>query len=115
MQDEPTPLPPVDQPINTSPPVTSDVTMVPGPDPSVVKAKWYWIKDSKGYGSVTVTMLFVSFWVTTLAYVTSIVDHVGPIAFRQFDVGACAAYFSPILCLYFSRKYTEAKFAPLQK
>lgn len=78
-------------------------------DPSTVKAKWYWIKDSKGFGSVTVTFTTIAFWVTTLAYILSIVDHIGPVSIRPFDVGACGTYFIPILTLYFGRKWTEAK------
>lgn len=78
-------------------------------DPATVKPAWYWIKDSKGYGSVTVTMVFISFWVTTLAFLASIVESVGPVTTRAFDTAACAAYFVPILTLYFGRKWTEAK------
>lgn len=102
------PLPP-DQQLDPAAPVVQDT---PTGDPGEVKPAWYWIKDSKGYGSVTVTMVFVSFWVTTLAYIMSIVDHVGSIAIRPFDVAACSAYFVPILTLYFGRKFTEAKFLP---
>lgn len=79
------------------------------PDVTEVKPAWYWIKDSKGYGSVTVTMVFISFWVTTFAYIASIVDKVGPVSVRPFDIGACSAYFIPILTLYFGRKFTDAK------
>ena len=79
-------------------------------DPSTVKPAWYWVKDSKGYGSVTVTFTVIAFWVTTLAYVLSIVDHIGPVNIRPFDVAACSSYFLPILCLYFGRKATEAKY-----
>ncbi len=86
------------------------VTETPGNNE--VKPAWYWIKDSKGYGSVTVTFLFIAFWVTTTAYVMSIVDHVGPVSIRPFDVAACSAYFIPLLTLYFGRKFTEAKFKP---
>lgn len=85
-------------------------TPVAEPDPTEVKPTWYWIKDSKGYGSVTTTMVFVAFWVTTLAYIASIVDHVGSFTIRSFDVAACGAYLVPILTLYFGRRWTEAKF-----
>lgn len=78
-------------------------------DPSTVKPAWYWIKDSKGYGSVTVTFTTIAFWVTTAAYALSIVDHIGPVSIRPFDVAACSAYFIPILTLYFGRKWTEAR------
>ena len=81
----------------------------PGDPVTEVKDSWLWIKDSKGYGSVTVTFVTVAFFVTTLAYILSIVEHIGSLAIRPFDVGACSAYFIPILTLYFGRKWTEAK------
>lgn len=79
-------------------------------DPTRVKDSWLWIKDSKGYGSVTVTFVTVAFFVTTLAYVLSIVEKIGPVTVRPFDVSACSAYFIPMLTLYFGRKFTEAKY-----
>jgi hypothetical protein len=80
------------------------------PDVNQVKPAWYWVKDTKGYGSVTVTMVFVSFWITTLAYVFSIFEKIGPLQIRPFDVAACSSYFLPILTLYFGRKFTDSKF-----
>ncbi len=77
-------------------------------DPGEVKPAWYWIKDARGYGSVTTTMVFVSFWVTTAAYVLSLVDHIGAVSIRPFDISACSTYFIPILTLYFGRKWTDA-------
>lgn len=79
-------------------------------DPGAVAPAWYWIKDTKGEGSVTVTLVFVAFWVTTLAYVLSIFEKIGPMQIRQFDVAACSSYLIPLLTLYFGRKFTEAKF-----
>lgn len=81
-------------------------------DDTKVKPSWYWIKDSSGNGSVTVTFVTIAFWVTTLAYVLSIVNKIGTLEIRAFDVGACSAYFIPLLTLYFGRRYTEAKFTP---
>ena len=80
-----------------------------------VKPTWYWIRDSKGYGSVTVTFVTVAFWVTTFSYLLSIVEKIGPLQIRAFDSSACAAYFIPILTLYFGRKATEAKFSTNQQ
>lgn len=74
-----------------------------------VEDSWLWIRDSKGYGSVTVTFVTIAFFVTTLAYILSIVEQLGPVAIRPFDVAACSAYFIPILTLYFGRKWTEAR------
>ena len=82
----------------------------PAEDVTKVADSWLWIRDSKGFGSVTVTFVTVAFFVTSLAYVLSIVERIGPVAIRPFDVGACSAYFIPILTLYFGRKFTEAKF-----
>jgi hypothetical protein len=39
----------------------------------------------------------------------SLVDSVGDIKFREFDVGAVSAYLIPILGLYFGRKWTDSK------
>ncbi len=85
---------------------TADVTV---PDVNEVKPSWIWLKDSKGYGSVTVTFLFIAFWITTIAYILSIVDHIGPVSIRTFDVAACSAYFIPLCTLYFGRRLVEAK------
>lgn len=96
---------------------SSLVAVEPTPDPVVnvtidvseVKPAWYWINDASGHGSITATMVFVAFWVTTIAFIASIVDKVGPVSIRPFDIGACGAYFIPILTLYFGRKFTDAK------
>lgn len=68
-----------------------------------------WMKDSSGYPSVTITFLFVSFWITTIAYVLSIVSKIGPVDIRPFDVGACGAYFGIIFSAYIARRYTDAR------
>lgn len=80
-----------------------------------VKDTWFWIRDSTGHGSVTVTFVTVAFWVTTFAYLLSLVESLGPVAVRPFDVAACSTYFIPILTLYFGRKFTEAKFPHTQR
>jgi len=67
------------------------------------------MKDTTGYPSVTITFLFVSFWITTLAYVLSIVSKIGPVEIRPFDVGACGAYFGIIFSAYIARRYTDAR------
>lgn len=77
-----------------------------------VPDSWFWIRDTKGYGSVTVTLLTIAFVVTTLVYVFSMFEKIGPVSFRQFDVGAASVYFVPLLATYMGRKYTDAKFKP---
>jgi hypothetical protein len=90
----------------------TDVTIadVKAPDKDVVKPAWYWVKDTKGYGSVSVTLVFIAFWVTTIAYILSIFSKIGPFTVRPFDVAACSAYLGPILALYGARKFTDAKY-----
>lgn len=77
--------------------------------PDVPKPSFIWLKDSSGYPSVTVTLLAVSFWVTTVIYILSAFKKIGPIEFQEFSVAATSSYFIPILSLYFGRKWTDAK------
>lgn len=74
-----------------------------------VKPSWFWIKNSKGEASVSVTFLTIAFLATTASYVASMFESIGPLVPRQFDAGACSAYFIPLLTLYFGRRWTEAK------
>jgi hypothetical protein len=78
--------------------------------PQVSKSSKLWLKDSQGHPSISVTMLAISFWVTTFAYVLSVVSKIGPFEIRPFDVGACGAYFGLILSTYVARRFTEAKY-----
>ena len=75
------------------------------------KSSWFWIKNSSGQASLSVTFLTVSFFVTTAAYVVSMFEEIGPLKLRQFDVGATSTYFIPLLTLYFGRRWTDAKFS----
>lgn len=83
---------------------------VPESDNDKVQDSWLWIRGSNGQGSVSLTFATVAFVVTTLAYVLSIAEKVGPFDIRAFDVGACAAYAGPIFALYFGRRWTEARY-----
>jgi len=87
-----------------SPPQTN----IPGPE--VPQAAWYWLKDSAGHPSITVTMMTVSFWITAIVYVASIFQKIGPFEIREFNVGATSSFFIPILTLYFGRRWTESKY-----
>lgn len=89
-------------------------TPVPGSELETPRASWIWIKDSAGYASVTVTFATVAFWLTTLAYLASIIDHIGPVKFHQFDVAAASSYMVPVMTLYFSRKWVDAKMGVTQ-
>jgi hypothetical protein len=84
-------------------------------EPVIVKPSWYWVKDSRGNASVSTTLVWVAFWVTTIAYISSIVEAIGPVTFRQFDVAACSSYFGALLVLYFGRRFTETKYSSGEK
>jgi hypothetical protein len=75
------------------------------------KASCLWIHDTRGYPSLSVTLVVVSFIVTTVAYVLSIFDKVGPVSIRPFDVQACGIYMVPILAHYWARRQTDASLA----
>lgn len=77
---------------------------------SVNEIPWWWMKNDKGNKSVSVTLATVSFAVTTLVYLASVFEKIGPVTFRTFDVGACMAYFLPSLSLYFGRRLTDIKY-----
>lgn len=72
---------------------------------------WFWVKNSKGEASASVTFLTIAFVVTTFAYVAAVFEKIGPLVVRPFDAGACGAYFIPLLTLYFGRRWTDAKFS----
>ena len=88
----------------------SDETKEPSIDAvEKVKPSWFWIRNSKGEASVSVTFLTIAFLATTASYVAAMFESIGPLVPRQFDAGACSAYFIPLLTLYFGRRWTEAK------
>lgn len=73
---------------------------------------WYWLRGDKGVTSISATLVFVSFFVTTVTYLLSTVEKIGDVSFREFDVAACGTYLIPILTLYFGRKWTDANSPP---
>jgi len=75
-----------------------------------LKVPWWWMRNDKGAQSVSVTFSAVSFIVTTLIYLGSAFEKIGPFTFRQFDVSATMTYFIPVLSLYFGRRLTDAKY-----
>lgn len=74
------------------------------------KKSWFWIRNSSGQASLSVTFLTISFLVTTAAYIFSMFEQVGSLKLRPFDAGATSVYFIPLLTLYFGRRWTDAKF-----
>jgi len=75
------------------------------------KASWFWIKNSSGEASLSVTFLTISFLVTTGAYILSLFDEIGGFKIKPFDTGATGTYFIPLLTLYFGRRWTDAKYS----
>ena len=90
-----------DQPI----PQQEQQDMPPAPAPA-----WFWLKDTTGKPSATLTFATVSFFVTTAVYGLSSVQSIGQISFRAFDAAGCAAYLGTTFALYFGRRFTGAKF-----
>jgi hypothetical protein len=51
----------------------------------------------------------VGFTVVTLWLLVSIVSKIGHIEIRQFDAGTAMGYLTPLLALYFGRRWTDGK------
>jgi hypothetical protein len=79
-------------------------------DKNKSKASWVWIKNTAGQPSMSATFATVAFVTTTLVYVASVFEKIGPFSIRPFDPGVCSAYLIPVLGLYFSRRFTDEKF-----
>lgn len=76
------------------------------------KTSWFWIKNSNGESSASITFLYIAFWVTTVMF---ILGHIGEInigdkniTFNQFDSTAAAVYYIPLMMLYFKRREFES-------
>lgn len=89
--------------------VMAETEVVTPPPPETPAKSWFWIKDTAGYPSVTVTFVTIAFVVTTLWYLASIFHKLGPVEIRPFDPASASAYLGPILALYFGRRWTDAK------
>lgn len=75
------------------------------------KVSRLWINGSDGKPSMSATFATVAFMTTTLIYIASIFEKIGPLSVRPFDPAVCATYLTPVLALYFGRRATEAKTA----
>lgn len=67
----------------------------------------FWIKDTTGSPSASLTFATIGFFVVTLWLVVSIVSKIGHIDIRQFDGGGAMGYLTPLLALYFGRRWTD--------
>lgn len=75
------------------------------------KPYWFWMKNTKGEASASLTFMTIAFFVMTVAFVVSMFESVGPITLRQFDSSAASVYFIPLLSLYFGRRWSEEKYS----
>ena len=69
----------------------------------------FWIISTDGKPSMSATFATVAFVTTTLVYIASVFEKIGPVSLRPFDPAVCAAYLTPVLALYFGRRQTDAK------
>lgn len=79
------------------------------------KTSMPWLKNTAGQPSMSTTFAVVAFAATTFAYIASVFQKIGPFTFKNFDSAACTAYLIPILGLYFSRRWTDAKLGTAQE
>lgn len=75
-------------------------------DPVDVPDSWWLVRGSSGKGSVSTTLLLVSFFLTAASYVLNMFNL--PLV-KGFDVTATGVFFTPIVALYFARRHTESK------
>jgi len=75
-----------------------------------IKHSKIWMRDSSGLRSASVTLLWISFLVTTVGYLLALVENIGTIKIRPFIVAGSGSYCLPILTMYTGRKWTKAKY-----
>lgn len=68
----------------------------------------FWINDTNGNPSMSATFATISFFVTTVIYVVSIFEKIGPLTIKSFDPAAASSYLIPSLGLYFGRRWTDS-------
>lgn len=67
-----------------------------------------WISGNDGKPSMSATFAAIAFFTTTVIYIVSIFEKIGPLSIRPFDSAAASAYLIPSLGLYFGRRWTDA-------
>jgi len=67
------------------------------------------MKQSDGKNSASFTMMAIGFGVITLWLVLSIFEELWGLKVRVFDPASAMAYLSPLMVLYFGRRYTDSK------
>lgn len=85
-----------------------DVDPIDQEPPDRVVDSWLWISDTRGYGSVSVTFVTLSFMAVLGAYAASVGWHLWHDT-DPFDPVAVGVFWGISSALYFGRKLTEAK------
>lgn len=67
------------------------------------------LRQSDGKPSASFTMAFLAFNACLLWLLLSIFEGIGPLKVRAFDASGATLFLTPILGLYFSRRYTDSK------
>lgn len=67
------------------------------------------LTNSAGTKSASYTMMIIAFTVVTLWLLVSIVAKVGNIEIRPFSASEAMSYLTPILALYWGRRWSEDK------
>ena len=73
------------------------------------KVSRLWVINTDGKPSISATFATIAFLTTTLVYVASVFEKIGPVTIRPFDAAVCSAYLVPIMGLYFGRRWTDSK------
>jgi drug/metabolite transporter (DMT)-like permease len=68
-----------------------------------------WLKNTSGQASASLTFATIGFCVVTLWLLVSIVAKLGHTEIRPFSGSEAMAYLTPLLALYFGRRWTDVK------
>lgn len=67
------------------------------------------LKQSDGKPSASFTMVFLAFNACLFWLTLSIIEGIGPVKVRAFDAGQAMTFLTPLLGLYFGRRFTDSK------
>jgi hypothetical protein len=72
------------------------------------------LKNSRGEKSGSFTFAAIAFFITSVSILLGIFESFSfgdlSMSFRSLDASIITAYLAPIMCLYFGRRWTVAKF-----
>lgn len=68
-----------------------------------------WFKNTSGQPSASLTFATIGFSVVTLWLLVSIVAKLGRVEIRPFSGAEAMAYLTPLLALYFGRRWTDGR------